>query len=71
MLVEIGVTSHRTANFDPKNNEAGLRNNLDLLEDKRDKAALRVVAYKQKMAKYYNSQVKTRRFAAVTWFSKK
>lgn len=61
--MEIGIASHRTANFGPKNNERGLRNNLDLLEEKRDEAALRVAAYKQKMAKYYNSRVKTRRFA--------
>lgn len=55
MSVEIGVTSHRTTNFDPKNNEGGLRNNLDLLEEKRDEAAQGVAAYKHKMAKYYNS----------------
>lgn len=46
MLVEIKVASHRTINFDPKNNEGVLRNNLDLLQEKRDEAVLRVAAYK-------------------------
>lgn len=52
--VEIGISSHRTASFDPKRSEEGLRNNFNLLEEKRNEAVLRVVAYKQKMAKYYN-----------------
>jgi len=58
--VEIRMTTHRTANFDSKKNE-GLRNNLGLLEEKRDEATLRVAIYTQKMAKYYNSWVKARR----------
>lgn len=62
ILVEIRIASHRTANFDPDCNGRGLRGNLDLLEEKRDEVALRVVAYKQKMTKYYNSRVKARRF---------
>lgn len=38
-------------------------NNLDMLEEKRDEATLQTVAYKHKTAKYYNLQVKPRRFA--------
>lgn len=38
--MEIWITSHRTASFDPKRSEEGLRNNLDLLEEKRDEAIL-------------------------------
>lgn len=60
--VEIGLTLSRTTNFDTNRNDKGLRGNLDLLEEKRSEATLRVAAYKQKMAKYYNSRVKTRRF---------
>lgn len=60
--VEIGIATHRTENFDPKANEKGLRNNLNLLEEKRDKVALQVAVYKQKITKYYNSRVKARRF---------
>lgn len=60
--VEIGMTMHRTTNFDLGKNEEGLRNNLDLLEEKMDEVTLRTIAYKQRMTKYYNSQVKVRRF---------
>lgn len=60
--VEIGMATHRTTNFDSEKNEEGLRNNLNLLKERRDKATLWIAAYNQKIAKYYNSRVKTRRF---------
>lgn len=60
---EIGMTTHKTKNYNSGKNEEGFRNNLDLLEEKRDETALRVTTYKQKMAKYYNSWVKAKRFA--------
>lgn len=53
--IKIRVASYRAVNFDISHNDKGLRGNLDLLEEKRDEAALRVAAYKQKMTKYYNS----------------
>lgn len=56
------MATHRMVNFNPKVNEKGLRNNLGLLEEKRDEVALRIAVYKQKMAKYYNSRVKAKRF---------
>lgn len=46
--VEIEMTTHQTVNFDPEKNKKGLRNNLNLLEEKRDEVALRVAIYKQK-----------------------
>lgn len=51
MLVEIGMTTHRMASFDPEKNKEGLRNNLDLLKEKRNEVALRAAVYKQKMVK--------------------
>lgn len=42
-------------NFDLGKNEESLKNSLDLLEDKRDEATLRMATYKQRMDKYYNS----------------
>lgn len=36
ILVDIGMTTHRTINFDSEKNEEGLRNNLDLLEERKD-----------------------------------
>lgn len=63
ILVKIRMATHRTENFFSKKNEEDIKNNLDLLEERKDKAALQTVAYKQKMTKYYNSWVKVRRFA--------
>lgn len=40
-----------------------LKNNLDLLKEKRDEATLQAAAYKQRMTKYYNSRIRMRRFA--------
>lgn len=63
VLVEIGMTTYRTANFNPERNDEHLINNLDMLEEKRDGDALRIAANKNQMVKYYNLQVKPRRFA--------
>ena len=60
--VEIGMPSFRVSNFDKEINEAELRINLDLLEEKRENAELRQMAYKCQVAKYYNQRVRHRSF---------
>ncbi|GFS40591.1 hypothetical protein Acr_00g0069450 [Actinidia rufa] len=60
--VKIGMPSFRTSNFDKENNEAELRLNLDLLEERREKDELRQAAYKCQVTKYYNRRVKHRSF---------
>ncbi|GFS34928.1 hypothetical protein Acr_00g0036800 [Actinidia rufa] len=60
--VEIGMPSFRTSNFNKESNEAELRLNLNLLEERREKAELRQAAYKCQVAKYYNQRVKHRSF---------
>ncbi|GFS42022.1 hypothetical protein Acr_00g0077760 [Actinidia rufa] len=62
ILVEIGMPSFRTLNFDKESNEIELRLNLDLLDEKREMAELRQAAYKCQVAKYYNRRVKHRSF---------
>ncbi|GAV77103.1 hypothetical protein CFOL_v3_20575 [Cephalotus follicularis] len=56
-LVEIGVNSPRVVHFNETNNEEGLRNLLDLVEELRDKAVIRVIAYQQRVSRYYNKMV--------------
>ena len=56
------MSSFRTLNFDKNNNEAELRLNLDLLDEKRERAEVRQAAYKHQVAKYYNQRVKHRSF---------
>ncbi|GKV17254.1 hypothetical protein SLEP1_g27785 [Rubroshorea leprosula] len=52
--VKIGVPSLRVTHFDPARNEQSLRENLDLLDEVREEARLRTLAYKQKLANSYN-----------------
>ncbi|GAV82161.1 hypothetical protein CFOL_v3_25614, partial [Cephalotus follicularis] len=58
--VEIGVQSPRVVHFTEENNEEGLRYLLDLVEKLRDKAAIRVTAYQQRVSRYYNKSVSPR-----------
>ncbi|GFZ15861.1 hypothetical protein Acr_25g0002700 [Actinidia rufa] len=48
--VEIGMPNFRTSNFDKENNEIELRLNLNLLDEKREMAKLRQIAYKCQVA---------------------
>ncbi|GAV82280.1 hypothetical protein CFOL_v3_25732 [Cephalotus follicularis] len=58
--VEIGVQSPRVVHFTEENNEEGLRCLLDLVEELRDKASIRVAAYQQRVNRYYNKRVSPR-----------
>ncbi|GFS38896.1 hypothetical protein Acr_00g0060030 [Actinidia rufa] len=60
--VEIGMPSFRVSTFNKETNEAELRLNLDLLEERRESAQLRQTAYKCQVAKYYNQRVRHRSF---------
>nr|GEX10288.1 reverse transcriptase domain-containing protein [Tanacetum cinerariifolium] len=56
--VEIGMPTYRTAVVDMVNNDEELRLNLDLLEERRELAAMSEARSKSKMMKYYNSRVR-------------
>ncbi|GAV64707.1 hypothetical protein CFOL_v3_08225 [Cephalotus follicularis] len=58
--VEIRVQSPRVVHFSEENNEDGLRNLLDLMEELREKAAIKVAAYQQRVSRYYNKMVNPR-----------
>ncbi|GJU53690.1 reverse transcriptase domain-containing protein [Tanacetum coccineum] len=55
---EIGMSTYRTAVVDAVHNNEELRLNLDLLEEWRERAAIREVRAKLKMTKYYNARVR-------------
>ncbi|GAV64906.1 hypothetical protein CFOL_v3_08421 [Cephalotus follicularis] len=55
--VEIGVQSARVVQFSEENNEEWLRTLIDIVEDIRDKAAIKVAAYQQRVDRYYNNRV--------------
>ncbi|GAV64702.1 hypothetical protein CFOL_v3_08220, partial [Cephalotus follicularis] len=58
--VEIGVQSSRVVHFSEENIEEWLRTLLNLVEELRDKAAIKVTAYQQRVGSYYNKRVHPR-----------
>ncbi|GKD66954.1 reverse transcriptase domain-containing protein [Tanacetum coccineum] len=59
---EIGMPTLRTAEIDMVQNDEALEINLDLLEERREQAAIREARSKAKMEKYYNSKVRNTSF---------
>ncbi|GKC08746.1 reverse transcriptase domain-containing protein [Tanacetum coccineum] len=55
---EIGKPTYRTAVVDSVHNNDELRLNLDLLEERRERAAIREARAKLQMTKYYNARVR-------------
>ncbi|GKV13259.1 hypothetical protein SLEP1_g24299 [Rubroshorea leprosula] len=60
--VELGVPSLRVSHFDSTRNDLLLREDLDLLDEVREHARLWTIAYKQKIANFYNKRVQPRSF---------
>nr|GEU64335.1 reverse transcriptase domain-containing protein [Tanacetum cinerariifolium] len=56
---EIGMPMYRTATVDVVSNDEELRLNLDLLEERRERAAICEAKAKSKMTKYYNARVRS------------
>nr|XP_027082130.1 uncharacterized protein LOC113704425 [Coffea arabica] len=56
---EIGLPSPRTQNFVATTNEEELKYNLDMLEARREEAAVRMSKYKSQLARYHNAKVRT------------
>ncbi|GJR73237.1 reverse transcriptase domain-containing protein [Tanacetum coccineum] len=59
---EIGMPTLRTTKLDIVQNDKALKLNLDLLEEKREQAAIREAKSKAKMEKYYNFNVRNTSF---------
>nr|GFA69602.1 reverse transcriptase domain-containing protein [Tanacetum cinerariifolium] len=55
---EIGMSTYRTAAVDVVNNDEELHLNLDFLEERRERVAVREARAKSKMMKYYNARVR-------------
>ncbi|GKB43457.1 reverse transcriptase domain-containing protein, partial [Tanacetum coccineum] len=59
---KIGMPTMRTTDVNMVQNDEALENNLDLLEERREQAAIREAKSKAKMEKYYNSKVRNTSF---------
>nr|GEV43084.1 reverse transcriptase domain-containing protein [Tanacetum cinerariifolium] len=62
ILVEIDMPTLRTAKIDMVQNDEALEINLDLLEERKEQAAIRKARSKANMEKYYNSKVRNSSF---------
>ncbi|GMH16198.1 hypothetical protein Nepgr_018039 [Nepenthes gracilis] len=60
--IEVCLTSPRVGCFSATDNSQRLRESLDALEEVRGQARLRIAAYRQRVAYYYNKKVKARQF---------
>ena len=58
--IETLIPSGRVENFDAATNEECLRLSIDLIEERRERADLHNQVYKQRVARHYNSKVRTR-----------
>ncbi|KAK3003954.1 hypothetical protein RJ639_018745 [Escallonia herrerae] len=60
--LEIGLPSLWLITYNPDTNDDGLRGNLDLLDEKRDQAAMRLIAYQHRVTKFFDKRVQSRVF---------
>ncbi|XP_073113545.1 uncharacterized protein [Elaeis guineensis] len=60
--VEISLPTLCMEEFDVDSNSFGLRANLDMLEETRERARVQMANYQQRIVQYYNSQVKEKSF---------
>ena len=60
--VEFGLPSEKVKNFYETINSDQLRIDLDLFEETREQVHIKMVAYKQRIAMYYNAQIKSKSF---------
>ncbi|GMP79563.1 hypothetical protein CsSME_00035051 [Camellia sinensis var. sinensis] len=60
--LEVRILGIRTHGVEDGTNEAFLTRDLDLLEERRERSAIRLGAYQQQLARVYNKKVKPREF---------
>ncbi|CAL2230994.1 unnamed protein product [Prunus armeniaca] len=69
--VEIGQPTYRTSTYEAEANDEQLALNLDFIDELCDQSNMRNVAYKQRIAKYYDPRVKARAFKLGDWVIRK
>ena len=60
--MEVGLTSFQVKNYEEQKNQQELNRNLDLIDEVKEEAIKRMAKHKEAMARYYNRNVKVRRF---------
>lgn len=67
ILVECGIPSVRYMWLDENSNRELLNHSLNIIDELRDKAHLRSALYQQKVAQYYNKNIRVRTFKIGDW----
>ncbi|GKF90111.1 hypothetical protein Tco_0264074 [Tanacetum coccineum] len=65
--IEISMETNQVQYFDPKENEKRRREDLDILEERREMTSIREAHYKQKLKGNYNKNVKPSTFKPGTY----
>lgn len=65
--VEIGSPSFRVTHYNPWLNDEGMKLCLDLVQERRNKAQMKIAPYQGKTSQYFNKRVKHRRFQVGDW----
>jgi hypothetical protein len=60
--LEIGLPTIRTTDFNVEINEDSLRKDLDLLEERRDMAVIRLASYQQQIKREHDKNIRLRIF---------
>ncbi|CAN1229240.1 Transposon Tf2-6 polyprotein [Linum perenne] len=69
--VEVNLPSLRIQHFDQGGNDAGLHHNLDIIEERREDAAIRLVAEKEQLARRYNAHLRPHHLEEGDWVVRK
>jgi hypothetical protein len=60
--LEVGLPTTRTTKYDAEENESNLRKDLNLLEERRDMATIKLASYQQQMKRGYDKNIRPRNF---------
>ena len=69
--LEVGMPTLRSESFEPELNAEAIALELDLVEERREKALIHVAAYQQELSKKYNKMVHPRPFKVGDWVLRK
>ncbi|KAK3011543.1 hypothetical protein RJ639_011583 [Escallonia herrerae] len=65
ILVEIGLHSFLLLTYDMDGNNEALHSNLDLLDEQREQAQIRLAAYQQRVTRYHDRRIRPHAFCVV------
>ncbi|CAN1248722.1 Transposon Tf2-9 polyprotein [Linum perenne] len=69
--VEVNLPSLRIQHFNHNGNDAALHHNLDMVEERREDAAIRLVAEKEQVARRYNAHLRPHHLEEGDWVVRK